>query len=217
MSNKYCINCGHRLPEDAQYCPSCGSATPGHESDSSPQKDQEKEKNNQQKVNEIIKDYQCKKLSEKTILLFMLNYAAMTGVLPVLLFIGIFLFPIIFSVLFILYLLAIFIAALVSYNNFSYSLTETSFEKEQGLIHKQTVIVPYVQIQNINIMSTFIDRILGISRIHIESAGSAVGASRHVVGGLSTQAEAHLPGISHEEAQKLHDALFNLANKKDTD
>ncbi len=93
--------------------------------------------------------------------------------------------------------------------SYRYSLTENGFQKEFGIIAKKYATIPYERIQNIDISQTFVERILGIYNIGIQTAGLASSSGRF--GGRA--AEGILPGLSQEEANRLRDELLQRARK----
>lgn len=103
--------------------------------------------------------------------------------------------------LFIVFL--IYLWAKMSYNFYRYELTEDSFRKESGIITKRYVSIPYDKIQNIDIYRGLWARILGLSEIRIETAGSSrIGHT-----------EGRLIGIDCDKAEKLRDELINKSRE----
>lgn len=222
MSEMFCIHCGKQISDQAKFCPECGKPTPYNTarsvypmgSEDTGKQSEPIENDSGRTVNEIIADYHDRRLSQRAKLLFSAHYVGRTGLMPAIFIVGIYFYPILFILLLIIYIIAIYVTAELTFNNFRYCLTETGFEKEHGIIHKHSVTVPYVQIQNVNVERNLIDRMLGLARISIETAGSTVVEPKEVVGGNSTHSEAHLPGISVTDAKSLHDSLFELAHKR---
>jgi membrane protein YdbS with pleckstrin-like domain len=229
MSQIYCSNCGQHIPEDSNYCRFCGAAQHGVDaavyhaespsishSPASYVISQAQNQNSaathqpikQQKNDYIKKRHLCKEVKWS----FFISYLGTTIVLPLLFLLGAFIYPTIFILIFLIYLIALYITASIVYDNFYFSIDETGFQKEHGVIHKHYVSIPYQQIQNVNITRSLLDRVLGLSRICIETAGSSGAARRHVAGGSRSKAEAHLPGMTIPEAKKIHDLLLEKAN-----
>ena len=96
------------------------------------------------------------------------------------------------------------------YNNFLYSLTDTDFRKESGVIYKKYVSIPYEKIQNVNMTRNILERLFGLSAIQVETAGSSA-----VTAKSGRSAEGHLPGLSVQEAENLRNELLrrNATNK----
>ena len=92
--------------------------------------------------------------------------------------------------------------AKLTYRFYKYELTELGFRKELGVIYKQYVTIPYDRIQNVDIYRGILARILGLSDLNIQTAGSSAG----MIGG-----EGRLPGLSKEMAEQLRDELLQRA------
>ena len=85
----------------------------------------------------------------------------------------------------------------LSYKNYFFEIKEGEFSKESGVIYKHYVSIPYNRIQNVNIHRGILDRILGLSRLTIQTAGrSRLGA------------EGNVPGIPQEQVEKIRDDLI---------
>lgn len=86
------------------------------------------------------------------------------------------------------------------YNNYRYELGDIGFKKEEGVIMKHYVTIPYDRIQNVDIHRGIIARILGLSDLKIQTAGfSATGAA---------SSEGRLMGLSQTDAEALRDELI---------
>lgn len=97
-------------------------------------------------------------------------------------------------------LILTFIWAKLTYHFYRYELTEEGFRKELGVIFKKYVTIPYDRIQNVNICRGILDRILGLSGLNIQTAGTGV-------------AEGKLPGLSREVAEELRNELIRRARQ----
>ena len=87
---------------------------------------------------------------------------------------------------------------------------EDVFKKESGVIWKKYVSIPYERIQNVDIYRGVFARILGLSDLHIQTAGASVVSYGR--GGLAgVGAEGRLPGIGKDVAEKLRDGLIKRA------
>lgn len=161
-------------------------------------------------------------LDRKAILLFMLNY--MIGTLVTFLFLG---FIIVASTLtysrdssFALYALLCFTVgiivlvgfsylwAVLTYNNYKFELSEDSFKKEQGVIFKRYVSIPYDRIQNVDIYRGILARLLGLSDLQIQTAGFSF------TGQYGAATEGRLPGLSRQDAEQLRDELIARAKQR---
>jgi uncharacterized membrane protein YdbT with pleckstrin-like domain len=99
----------------------------------------------------------------------------------------------------VLLIIGFFVWAKLSYQFYKYALTDDGFRKELGVISKQYVTIPYEKIQNVDITRGIIDRLLGLSVLNIQTAGSSAPAS---------SGEGRLPGLLHEDAEKLRDEII---------
>ncbi len=96
----------------------------------------------------------------------------------------------------------LFIWANLSYKFYGYQLTDEGFKKESGVIAQSSVTIPYDRIQNVDIYRSLWARLLGLSDVRIQTAGSSrIGA------------EGRLPGLSEQEAQKVRDELILRAKQ----
>lgn len=90
----------------------------------------------------------------------------------------------------------------MSYKYYRYELREDGFRKELGVIWKKYTTIPYDRIQNVDIYRGVIDRILGLSELHIQTAGMSG------FGQWGALSEGRLPGLLPETAEKLRDELI---------
>lgn len=218
----YCSNCGQLTNETAQYCWNCGAALHGQESAVFRSKTEPidpvtavkraqahlKDPELQKLVEE---SFPPRKLAPRAILLFFLNYIGITSLLLPLFAIAFYFEPTLTLALFGFYLVILYLIAVIVYNHFLFSVEQEGLRIEYGIINKRHVTIPYVQIQNVNITGTLIDRILGITKLEIESAGSTYPDKRDIVGGTRSKAEGFLPGLTRREAEHLHDMLLQKA------
>ncbi len=94
--------------------------------------------------------------------------------------------------------------AKLAYHFYRYELTNDGFRKEKGVIWKKYVTIPYDRIQNVDIYRGILARILGLSDIHIQTAGMSASVS---------EIEGRLPGLSREIAEQLRDELIRRARQ----
>ena len=113
---------------------------------------------------------------------------------------------------FILYLIISFVWAKLTYRYWLYELAEDSFKKESGVIWKKYVSVPYERIQNIDINRGLFARILGLSDLQIQTAGSSAMYAKFLMG---VSAEGRLPGLDKEVAEKLRDELIRRSRESE--
>ena len=97
------------------------------------------------------------------------------------------------------YIVLLYIWARLSYYFYRYELTEAGFRKERGVIYKKYVTIPYDRIQNVDIYRGVLARILGLSELHIQTAGYS---------GYYIQTEGRLPGLLPETAEELRNKLI---------
>jgi uncharacterized membrane protein YdbT with pleckstrin-like domain len=96
-----------------------------------------------------------------------------------------------------------FVWAKLTYYFYRFELTEEGFRKELGVIFKKYVTIPYDRIQNVDIYRGIMDRILGLSDLNIQTAGTS---------GVRG-AEGRLPGLSHKDAEQLRNELIHRARQ----
>jgi len=108
-----------------------------------------------------------------------------------------------------LYLVLVFIWAKLTYHFYRYELIENGFRKESGIIYKKYVTIPYDRIQNVDIHRGILARILGLSDLSIQTAGTSATISRYGMSGIS--AEGRLPATSMKVAEELRDELIQRA------
>ncbi|MEK7680604.1 MAG: PH domain-containing protein [Patescibacteria group bacterium] len=80
-----------------------------------------------------------------------------------------------------------------------------------GVITKKYVTIPYDKIQNVDIYRGILARILGLSDLHIQTAGASLQISRY--GLLGAAAEGRLSGLSQADAEQLRDELIRRAKR----
>jgi len=107
------------------------------------------------------------------------------------------------------FLVILWIWAKLTYRYYLYELTEDGFRKEHGVIWKKYVTIPYERVQNVDIYRGVIARLLGLSDLHIQTAGASAQYSRY--GALGLSAEGRLMGLSREDAEKIRDELIKRA------
>lgn len=77
----------------------------------------------------------------------------------------------IYLIIAIIFGLFIFPITLLNYYYFKYLITDKEFIIHSGILSKKQRVIPLSKIQNINLSQNFLQRILGISKIQIETAG----------------------------------------------
>jgi len=76
----------------------------------------------------------------------------------------------------------------LTYQRFTYELGEKDIIVREGVITRKTTVIPYSRIQDISSERTFMERMLGLATLEIETAGSSRIAS-----------ETPLPGIANKD------------------
>src|SRR4030042_554066 len=93
--------------------------------------------------------------------------------------------------------------AKLSYKNYKYQIATEGVKIEKGVIWKHYITIPFERIQNVDIYRGILTRLLGLSELHIQTAGYSAGYGMH--GGWAT--EGSLPGLSANEAEALREEL----------
>lgn len=95
----------------------------------------------------------------------------------------------------------------IEYMSFTYELAAEEFVIRQGVFTRDTTVIPYMRIQNINTRRTVFERALGLATLQIDTAGTNVNA-----------AEGVLPGVSNKEAliRELMDRVEKAKNHDGT-
>lgn len=91
-----------------------------------------------------------------------------------------------------------FIQAQLAYRNYKYELNETGLKKESGVIWKEYITIPYSRIQDVTIQRGPFERILGLSSLYIETAGTE---------------GTDLKGVSPQEAENIREELISKSQK----
>ena len=105
---------------------------------------------------------------------------------------------------FVLILAGIYGWSYLTYRFYGFSIGDDEFKKEYGVIAKRYVAIPYTRIQNINIRRGILDRIMGLSTLKIETAGSS---------NPQTGSEGRIPGLTHHDAISLREELLRRTIK----
>lgn len=100
-------------------------------------------------------------------------------------------------IVFVLILIVGYVVARLRYRFYKYELTENEYKAERGIIAKRYISIPYERIQNVDIRRGLISRLLGLSDLQIQTAGST-----------SFRSEGRLPGLAREDAEVLRDELI---------
>lgn len=111
-----------------------------------------------------------------------------------------------YLIIYILFLIFIWFLEKWNYHFYRYELGEKGVNIEKGIISKKYVSIPYNKIQNVNIYRGLLDQIMGLSILHIETAGFSAPM-------YSQQSEGKLPGLSVDVAENLKTEIIKHTNK----
>lgn len=210
MTYLFCSNCGQKIVSTARYCQYCGTAQHGVEA-----MKKKIDTIKQQKDSSNIKTISKKRLCARAVWTFFFSHLAKTSVLlfftlglivvSVVLEVGIGAY--LGSLLLIGYILLLYLFSVLQHHNYYYEVNDSAFQKEYGIIHKTNVTIPFSTIQNVNISRSLSDRMFGLARIDIESAGSSGQNGKTTIAGSLSTAEGHLPGVTLMQAKEIHDIL----------
>lgn len=227
MTSIYCSNCGQLITASSNFCRFCGAAQHGIEAATyranapavrhsigasaviHAQNDISTPPTKQQEPVSEIKYLSKQHLAPMVKLSFMVSYMKVSSVILLLMFVGVLIDPILFGSAFGVYILLLYLLSNLAYNNFLFSVDESGFSKEYGVINKSQASIPYSRIQNVNITRSLSDRVFGLARIDIETAGTSSSKTKDIIGGSYSSAEGHLPGLTLKQAKKVHDILLH--------
>lgn len=217
MKQIYCSNCGASSLANANFCIACGAAL--HGTAASVYRAQDPAVENPQLVRHLPKQalhnqteyIPLQHLPGDALLFFFFSFLGKSSIIFLLVLVGAVLQPMPFALGLVGYFVVVSIVTMFVYNNFMYEINEDGLRIESGVIHKHSVSLPYEQIQNVNIERTVLDRLLGFSRISIETAGAS-SAQTSGTGVLKSKSEAFIPGLHINQAKKVHDLLIDGAD-----
>ena len=103
-----------------------------------------------------------------------------------------------------------YLLAKLAYKNWRYEITNDALRIEKGIIWKRYVSIPYERIQNVDILRGILTRLLGLSDLHIQTAGisGSEGFS------LSFSSEGRLPRLGIDDAENIRNELIKRAKGK---
>lgn len=213
MSQIYCSNCGKLVSAESSFCNFCGAPVHGVDArfrtnDAPIEKPLEVTNVPKQARKQDLEYIPKGHLGSDAIWFFLFSFFAKSFIIFALLAVGAYLMPEVFVYALVFYFFLLIITALLVYNNYTYEIDQDGLKIEKGVLHRFHVSVPFEQIQNVNLERSIIDRILGLARISIETAGNAT-TPTNAGGVTSAKAEAYLPGLRFAQAQKIHDLLID--------
>ena len=205
----YCSNCGNLVQLKSNFCGSCGAPVHGAEALPYHAKASTVKPGTKITAKSAKKKIKSSSLDAIAPLAFSINYIGRTSILLPAIVVVIVFEPMVGSILAILFFGFILLIALLAYYNYHYSLNGEGLTIDYGVIFKKSTTIRYDRIQNVNIERSLTDRILGLSRISVETAGSSSGQTVSVTGGYSAKSEGYIPALSLNNAKSLHDILVD--------
>lgn len=100
------------------------------------------------------------------------------------------------SLFFVGLLIIILVVAILKYLNFKFHLTKNDFHLSRGIINKDNTIIPKSKIQNVYIKQNFLQQIINVVSVNIETAGDK-------------KSEIEISALDRPTALLLKDKLFN--------
>lgn len=220
MNQIYCSNCGQNIPASSNFCKFCGA--PQHGEDAGVYRThapvmetpEDARKAAAAKPLREVELYERQNLGSDALMYFFFSYLSKTIILLVLGIVGAALMPKLFIIGIVVYLVAIFVGAMFTYNNFTFEINQKGINIDNGVINKSEVSINFSEIENVNIQRTLMNRILGVAVVIIETAGNSSGYSGETNGSTDggskgIKSEAYLPGLRLDKAKKIHDLLID--------
>jgi len=102
-----------------------------------------------------------------------------------------------------------YVYAYLYYRFYKFTLTDTAYKAERGIIFKRYVTIPYSKIQNVDVYRGLLARMLGLSDLNIQTAGYGASGAPGSVG-----SEGRLPGVDKDMAEEIRDLLVKLAEQQ---
>jgi uncharacterized membrane protein YdbT with pleckstrin-like domain len=110
-------------------------------------------------------------------------------------------------VLFVLAFVITFFIAYLTYANYLFALEDNALKIKRGILAKEEIAIPYRQIQNVDIEQSFFDRVWGVARLAILTAGH-----EEIKEGKDDASEGVLPAIDRDLAGSLQTELLKRAD-----
>jgi len=92
----------------------------------------------------------------------------------------------------------------VEYMSFTYELAPKEFILRQGVFTRETTVIPYARIQNINTSRTMLERLMGLATLGIDTAGTNPNAAEGLLPGVARKDELIREIMDRVEAAKSH-------------
>ena len=93
-------------------------------------------------------------------------------------------FPLLFFTMIVLLLLPYLVWIELNYHNYTYQFRKKRLVIRKGVLNKERTVIPYSQIQNVNINRNVLQRSLGLATVKIETAGTNPWESEGIIDGL---------------------------------
>ena len=114
-----------------------------------------------------------------------------------------------FSLLFLfLFFILPLLYNLIYLSKLKYTLTNVEFILKGGIISRFERVLPYSKIQHVIITRRFIQKVMGLSTIVIQTAGSQTVVNHHQSGNKHMFSGPSIPGLNVSDAEKLRDYLI---------
>ncbi len=110
-------------------------------------------------------------------------------------------------VLFVIVFIITFLVAYLTYANYLFVLGDDALKIRRGILSKEEIAIPYRQIQDVNIDQNISDRLWGVARLAILTAGH----EEQKEGEIDTS-EGVLPAIDRALAESLQTELLKRAD-----
>nr|WP_321235050.1 PH domain-containing protein [uncultured Psychroserpens sp.] len=101
-------------------------------------------------------------------------------------------------------LISLLVLAILKYWNFKFHLTNDEFHLSTGIINKDNTVIPKSKIQNVNIKQNFIQQLINVVSLNIETAGD-------------DKAEIEINALDKPTALQIKKELFNTTNIVETE
>jgi len=113
--------------------------------------------------------------------------------------------------LFILIFIVTFLVAYLTYTNYLFMLGDDALKIRRGILSKEEVAIPYRQIQDVDLEESISDRMWGVARLAILTAGHEEAKE-----GEEDTAEGILPAVDRTLAESLQTELLKRADVQKT-
>ncbi len=109
--------------------------------------------------------------------------------------------------LFVLTFVITFLVAYLTYANYLFMLDDNALKIKRGILSKEEIAIPYRQIQDVDLEQSLSDRIWGVARLAILTAGREEPKE-----GEEDTAEGVLPAVDRDLAEALQTELLKRAD-----